>query len=196
MEIEVKDYKANDKVKVSFPDDAWARHHFNKADYNLRMARINFNLNGQKELIRKLERIDEVEEDFNTFEWVIIMSYYAMFHAVQALLRKIGILTGKEHAHEITTNLLLHYFYYTKIIEDEMLKIYEQAEEKAKELVASYVYAKERRTSYQYNAYLEAERKEAEIVLENAADFVSKLKEIEKHLSRELVLARLGRKAL
>ena len=63
------------------------------------------------------------------------MSYYAMFHSVNALLRKIGIKVGKEHAHEITKNLLLHCFYHTKIIEDELLKIYENAEEKATELV-------------------------------------------------------------
>jgi len=74
------------------------------------------------------------------------MSYYAMFHSVNALLRKIGVKTGKQYAHEITTTLLLHYFYYTGVIEDELLKIYENAEEKAKGLVVSYIFAKEERT--------------------------------------------------
>ena len=74
------------------------------------------------------------------------MSYYAMLHSIKALLRKIGIEVGKEHTHEITKNLLLHYFYHTKIIEDELLKIYENAEEKATELVVSYIFAKEKNT--------------------------------------------------
>ena len=50
------------------------------------------------------------EEDY---KWTIVKSYYAMFHSVNALLRKIGIKVGKQYAHDITTNLLLYYFYYT-----------------------------------------------------------------------------------
>jgi len=77
-----------------------------------------------------LEKTQEYDPEFNTYEWVIIMGYYAMFHSVNALLRKIGVKVGKQYAHDITTNLLLYYFYYTKIIEDELLKIYENAEER------------------------------------------------------------------
>ena len=45
VEIEVKGYKLKDKIKIMFPDEIWSKHHFNKAEYNLRIARINFNLN-------------------------------------------------------------------------------------------------------------------------------------------------------
>jgi len=140
--------------------------------------------------------MDEVDDSFNTFEWVVIMSYYAMFHAVNALLRKIGVKVGKEYAHEITANSLLYYFYYTKLIEDELLGIYEKAEEKARELVVSYVFAKEKRTTYQYDASLESEKKETEKILEDAVNFISRLKDIGKTLNKELVLVKLGKKAL
>ena len=116
VEIEVKKYKTDDKIKIMFPDEAWTKHHFSKADYNLRIARINFNLNDHKDFLKELEKTEEADPDFNTYEWVIIMGYYAMFHSVNALLRKIGLKIGKQYAHEITTNLLLYYFYYTKII--------------------------------------------------------------------------------
>ena len=195
-EIEIKDYKVKDKLKIVFPDESWANHHFNKADYNLRIARINFKLNQRKTMIKELEGIDEIDDSLNTFEWVVIMSYYAMFHAVNALLRKIGVKVGKEHAHEITVNSLLYYLYYTKIIEDELLSLYEKAEEKARELVVSYVFAKEKRTTYQYDARLESEKKETGKILEDAVNFVSRLKDSEKTLSKELVLVKLGKKSL
>ena len=92
--------------------------------------------------------------------------------------------------------MLLYYFYYTKIIEDELLKIYENAEEKAKELVVSYILAKDQRTKYQYEVNIESEKKETEKIVENAANFVSRLKDIEKTLSKELVLHKLNKKSL
>ncbi len=196
VEIGIKDYKLNDRIKIVLPDEAWTKHHFIKAEYNLRMARINFNLDTRKDLIKELEKSKEMDDEFSTSEWVIIMAYYAMFHAVQALLRKIGIKIGKEYAHEITSNLLLHYFYYTRIIEDELLTIYERAEEQARKLVVSYIFAKEKRTHYQYSASTESAETEAGRILEDAAIFVSRLAEIEKTLSKELVMARLGKKSL
>src|SRR3989338_2111354 len=196
VEIEVKIYKAQDKIKVMFPDEAWTKHHFSKSDYNIRIARINFNLNEHKDFIKELENTEEADPEFNTYEWVIIMSYYAMFHSVNALFRKIGVKIGKQYAHEITTNLLLYYFYYTKIIEDELLKIYENAEEKAKGLVVSYIFAKEERTKYQYEVNLESQKKDAEKILDDAVNFVSRLKDIGTILSKELILSKLGKKTL
>src|SRR3989338_8732512 len=196
VEIEVKKYKTDDKIKIMFPDEAWTKHHFSKADYNLRIARINFNLNDHKDFLKELEKTEEADPDFNTYEWVIIMGYYAMFHSVNALLRKIGLKICKQYAHEITTNLLLYYFYYTKIIEDELLKIYENAEEKAKGLVVSYIFAKDERTKHQYEVNLESQKKDAEKILDDAVNFVSRLKGIIKTLSKELVLAKLGKKTL
>ncbi len=196
VEVEAKSYKAQDKIKIMYADEVWTKHHFSKANYNLRIARINFNLNEHQDFLKELENLEEPDPEFNTYEWVIIMSYYAMFHSVNALLRKIGVKIGKQYAHEITTNLLLHYFYYTKIIEDELLKIYENAEEKAKGLVVSYIFAKEERTKYQYEVNLESQKKDAEQILEDAVNFVSRLKDISKTLSKELVLVKLGKKTL
>lgn len=194
--IEVQKYKADDRIKIMRPDEAWTKHHFNKSEYNLRIARINFDLNQRKDFIKELEGTIEYDPNFNTYEWVIIMSYYAMFHSIKALLRKIGIEVGKEHAHEVTKNLLLHYFYHTKIIEDELLKIYENAEEKATELVVSYIFAKEERTRYQYDVNIESQEKDAEKILNDAVNFVSRLKEMEKTTSKEVVLAKMNKKSL
>ena len=76
------------------------------------------------------------------------------------------------------------------------MKIYENAEEKAKELVVSYIFAKEERTKYQYKVNLESQKKDAEKVLDDAVNFVSRLKDINKTLSKDLVLAKLNKKVL
>ena len=54
VEIEVENYKIEDKIKITYPDEGWTKHHFNKAEYNLRIARINFNLNEHKNFIKEL----------------------------------------------------------------------------------------------------------------------------------------------
>ncbi|MBI2138727.1 HEPN domain-containing protein [Candidatus Woesearchaeota archaeon] len=195
-EIAVKKYKSGDKVKITLPDGVWAQHHLNKAEYNLRMARINFALNKRSDMVMELEGLPAPDAGFKTFEWVIIMSYYAMFHAVNGLLRKIGIKVGKEHAHEVTANLLLYYFYFTRIIEEELLKIYETAEEKAKEMVGSYIFAKEQRMKSQYGAEQVSEMANAEKVMDDASLFVSRLKDIEKNLIKDMVLQKLGKREL
>ena len=81
-------YKRDGKISIIYPDNEWAKYHFDKSDYNLRMAIINLNLNKYPDIIKKLESSEQIDPLFNTSEWVIIMSYYAMFHSVNALLKK------------------------------------------------------------------------------------------------------------
>jgi len=53
VEVEVKSYESQDKIKIMLPDEAWTKHHFSKADYNLRIARINFNLNEHQDFLKR-----------------------------------------------------------------------------------------------------------------------------------------------
>jgi len=196
VEIKIIEYKRDKKINLLPPGERWVKYHFDKSEYNLRMARINLNLNEHKDFIKILEDVKDVDTEFNTYEWVVIMSYYAMFHSVNALLEKIGIKVGKQYTHEITTDLFTYYLYHTKIIEDELLKTYKNAEKKAKELVVSYIQAKDQRKKYQYEVNIESQKKGPKDVFNNAVDFVSRLKNIEKTLSKEFVLKRLGKKSL
>ena len=63
-------------------------------------------------------------------------------------------------------------------------------------MIVSYIFAKEKRKEYQYEANIVSEEKEASKILDNAVNFVAKLKDIEKILSKELVLKRLNKKSL
>lgn len=72
VEIEINQYKKQDKIEIIMPDPTWAKFHFNKANYNLRVARINFNLNDDRSIIKKLEMRQDADIDFDTYEWVII----------------------------------------------------------------------------------------------------------------------------
>ena len=194
IELSIEEYKGSNKVQISIPDETWTNYHFSKSEYNLRVAQINFNLSRNKKVIKELENVEEIDEKFNTYEWVIIISYYAMFHSVHALLRKIGIIVGKEHAHEITLNTLLYYFYFTKIIEDSLIEIFEDAETEAKRLISSYIYAKDERIKYQYKADQTSQEDNSKKILDNAITFVGRLKDISTNLSKELILTRLNRK--
>jgi len=40
-EIEVKNYKINDKIKIMFPDKTWTKYHFTKSEWK-RPAKICF----------------------------------------------------------------------------------------------------------------------------------------------------------
>ena len=51
-------------------------------------------------------------------------------------------------------------------------------------------------SKYQYKVNLESQKKDAEKVLDDAVNFVSRLKDINKTLSKDLVLAKLNKKVL
>ena len=73
---------------------------------------------------------------------------------------------------------------------------YENAEEKSKGMVVSYIFAKEERTKYQYDVNLDSQKKDAEKILEDAVCFVSRLKDLNRSLSKELLLVKLNKKSL
>ena len=51
------------------------------------------------------------------------------------------------------------------------------------------------RVKYQYSVDVDSQEQEAKEILENAMNFVSRLKEIDKTVSKELVLKRLDKKS-
>lgn len=72
----------------------WSQEHMNKSDFNLLSARIE-KLVLTDEGVRKFS---ELFAGYNQFDWVTIKSYYAVYHAVLALLSEIGIKTETHFA--------------------------------------------------------------------------------------------------
>ena len=88
----IKRGKRNQRgLKITSPDSELADSHIEKSRHNLRVMQDLF--------------------DLNHSDWVVVVAYYAMYHAAMAILSKIG-LESKDHA---TTVAILEYFFTQEI---------------------------------------------------------------------------------
>jgi len=81
LEIDFKSYYANKIIREIPANQRLAKVHIGKAFHNLDFA--NFTLTNQDKINKRLK-------DETYFDWVIIISYYAMYHSAMALLYKLG----------------------------------------------------------------------------------------------------------
>lgn len=89
-------------------------------------------------------------EDITFFDWVIVCSYYSIFHATQALLGMKGVkIVGRMH-HSTLIAFAKHFIVNDELAE-ELFLIYENAEEKAAELLEIFEGEKDKRGLFQYH---------------------------------------------
>lgn len=150
------------KIEVSF---RLSKIHLEKAFHNLDFA--NFTMENQEQISKRIE--DETYHD-----WVIVISYYAMYHAAMALLYKLGY---KSSMHLATICILckecLGRTLERKDIE-QISTILELSEEEIKEIGR----AKERRERASYSGSVSFERHLAEMTLSDARKFINKVADI------------------
>lgn len=170
-----KDFKKYSKKKIIrkiTPNLRLMKTHIDKAFHNLDFA--NFTLNNQKEINKRLE-----EETY--FDWVIIISYYAMYHSALALLYQKGY---KSSAH-LATICILCKECLGKTLEkqdiEKLTKILELNEEEVKEIGK----AKERREKASYSGSISFEKNLAEMTIEDARKFVNKIADILEDQNQE-----------
>ncbi len=156
-------------LKVITPSDYLSEGHIKKSDHNL-IVMTDLNELGHK-------------------DWVIIAAYYAMYHSVLAVLSKIG-LESKDHS---TTVAVLEYFF-GKQIDKSLLEKFNELKEKKNEwelirLEEKYIdylwKIKRNRETVQYG--VTTSYKETETVMENAREFVSKIKLLIEKIDEELI---------
>lgn len=139
--------------------------HINKAFHNLDFA--NFTVKNQGSINKRVD-------DETYFDWVIVVSYYAMYHAAMALLYKLGYKAG---THLATICVLckecLGKTLEKKDIED-ISTILELSEEEIKEIGR----AKERREKASYSGSVSFEKHLAEMTLDDARKFINKVADI------------------
>ncbi len=156
-------------LKVSKPNDYLSDGHIKKADHNLIVMTD----------LSKLGHED----------WVVISAYYAMYQSAMTLLAKIG-LESKDHA---TTAAVLEYFFGEQISKDLTGKFNELKERKDKieaiiidEKYIDYLWKiKRARETVQYG--ISINYKEADAVMRNARDFVSKIKLVVNELDEKMI---------
>ncbi len=141
------------------PNDRLSESHIRKADHNL-IVMTDLNKLGHE-------------------DWVVISAYYAMYHASLAVLTKVG-LNSKEHA---ATAAVLEYFF-GKEIGRELVGRFNELEER----YINYLWkVKREREKVQYGVSLSYG--EAEGIMKNARDFVSRLKLVRGEIDGEVIAA-------
>jgi len=130
-----------------------------------------------------------IDDDFESYLWVINSSYYSMFYMAGALLSKAGIKVKSEiGVHRKTFEALVYYFYLTKRIAKHYLEEFEAVQkesheimsteeqlaamqEKAKEIISRYGYEMGKRASFTYNTGKIAKSDKALTSLNRAIEF-------------------------
>jgi len=171
--------KINDKDAARFVDFFMAN-----AEASLRTASILQHISDDDTLKETLK----VGSDFESYLWVIVSSYYAMFYAATAILAKQGIKSSGQIVHRVTADALIHFFGSNAKLA-KLLEQYEEAQtvglelvgreelmkkmqKKADELIVSYESERKKRSKFQYDIGIQAKRGYAQASLERARNFV------------------------
>lgn len=169
-----KDYENLLKVKaIKENSDVHSHLKWKKATNDLLLAQS----------LLKISKDDMIKDsldipDNNTFyDWVIVSSYYSIFHSAQALLgtKKVKIVN---RLHQATLTAFAKHFIINKELEDELFFIYEEVENKAKELLDIFEEEKEKRGLFQYHRLSRNNIEPAKESIENAKKFLDAIGKI------------------
>lgn len=136
------------------PDINRAKEHLQKARNNLRAMRLTF------------------REDL--FDWAVICGYYAMYHSVLAALLHIKI---EALAHHCAIAAFREFYVERGKVKPEYIQYIEKAKQLERKYTDTLEEARKDRVVVQYGIEI-LTNDDAEWILEDAEDFVSKIEEI------------------
>jgi hypothetical protein len=189
----VKQYIDDDLLKINDKDAArFVDFFMANAEASLRTASILQQISDDDTLKETLK----VGSDFESYLWVIVSSYYAMFYAATAILAKQGIKASGQLVHKVTADALIHFFWSNAKLA-KLLEQYEEAQtvglelvgreelmkkmqKKADELIVSYESERKKRSKFQYDIGIQAKRGYAQTSLERARNFVFEISKLIK----------------
>lgn len=147
---------------------------------SLNTAKILNNVSTDASIKKKFDFIDD---NFETYLWIINTSYYSMFYMVGALLAKAGIkVKSSIGVHEKTFQAFVYYFYLTKKIAKQYIEEFKEAQEenyellgmmqqRVKDLMLKYDFEMDKRAKFTYNIGLKAKENKALTSLNRAIEF-------------------------
>jgi len=159
------DYLRKEMIRKVGSASRLSKTHLNKSFHNLDFA--NFTINNQKDINKRVE--DETYHD-----WVIVISYYAMYHSAMALLYKLGY---KANTH-LATICVLCKECLGKTLERTDIEKISHVLELSKEEIKEIGIAKERREKASYSGSVSFEKNLAEMTLDDARKFINKIADI------------------
>lgn len=143
-----------------------------KARKNFTVANLMFKISEQEEL----KKVLTLASEFETYDWVIIASYYSMYVSALAALARLGF---KSKSHAVTIAVLEHYYVHQqKNLEAKHIQQLTKAYVLSEELVNKLIQTKTRRETAQYDATPAISRENAVSALEDAEEFITKIEEI------------------
>jgi len=147
--------------------------HFTKSENDLYSARIERLLLKDSDL-RKHPMIKE----YVSWDWLIIKSYYSMYHIILSLLAKLGI---KTKTHYITLVAFEFFFVKKDLVDKKYLNLFNQVKESAKvteEILNDVKEVRQKRFSANYDVESTIIEREANACFEKAEEFIAEMKKI------------------
>jgi uncharacterized protein (UPF0332 family) len=162
------------------------------AESSLQTASILQQISDEETLKNTLK----ISNDFESYLWVIVSSYYSMYYAATCLLASQGMKVTGQIVHKVTGDALIHFF----VSNEKLAKLLEQYEEakavgleligteeltksmqkKANELIVAYESERKKRSKFQYDIGVQAKRGYAQTSLDRAKEFVFEISKILK----------------
>jgi len=168
----------------------WSQEHMNKAEFNLLSARIEYLLLTDE----NVRKSSELFSNYDKFDWLIIKSYYAMYHSVLALLAELGFKSETHFATIVAFELF--FVRRNKLVEekflDMLMKIMERVGTIPYDYIKMLMQARKARHLAQYDVTSSVVMNEAEDSFEMSIEFIEemkkvydKLKEVKKNMNFE-----------
>lgn len=160
------------------------------ADSSLETASLLFQVSDDAKAKDQLR----MRQDFESYLWVIVSSYYSMFYAATALLASQGIKARGDVVHKVTADALIHFFISSKKLA-RLIAEYEEAKDvsleligreellkridsRANELILAFERERRKRSKFQYDIGVVAKRAYAETSLNRAREFLFEIRKI------------------
>ena len=149
-----------------------------KSRKNFSVANLLFKISEQEDMRKLLS----LSSDFEMYDWVIIVSYYAMYTSALAALAKLGF---KSKSHVTTITVLEHHYISeekdknnSKTLEQKDIHKLVKAYAISEQLITKLIQTKTKRETAQYDATPSITREMAKTSLDDANEFITKIEEI------------------
>lgn len=143
-----------------------------KARKNYTVANLLFKISEEDEARKFLK----LPNDFEMYEWTIIVSYYSIYTASLAALSRLGY-KSKSHAATITI-LKMHYVNRTTSLQAKDLHKLSKAYAMSEQLILKLIQTKTKRETAQYEATPSISREMARTALDDTDEFITKVEEL------------------
>ena len=143
-----------------------------KARKNFTVGSLLFRISEQE----GVKKIINLAMDFEAYDWVIVICYYAMYTSALAALARLGF-RSKSHA---ATIAVLEYYYVneSKSLETKDPHKLVKAHALGEQLITKLIQTKTKRETAQYDATPAITKEMAKTSLEDADEFITKIDEV------------------